>query len=641
MTPLPGLVGSGPGPTSLLVTLDALAREAWGLEMPFPHERRTVLGYEAGMLVDGLLARVARGAGALDVAIGEGLAALAVGDRVLRLGYSGIGDYARERLGIAGRTAQALARLARELRTRPLLREAVRRGEVSTRKAQAVLPAAVGAAEAEWVGRARAETVRALEEAVRRVLGAASDGAGARAVGEAAVPESAAERRVAGPGNIPDDEPWEHLSVPMSPQSRRKVDEAMELAGRLLGPASPRWQRVEAICQEYLGAHPAPVEEGLDGGSGAAGDSTGRWVPAEGDLDPGCWGTAAVVPRGSLALVVDDVRADEVCRGANGACCGVFGRPDPPGLDGLESLKVQLEEETGRWATLMAVDPVPAPDGTFGEEVGDPHRLAARLERLMEMRGRWDELVGHLAMLMQGLGLWRHIGFATFGQYCDERLGMAQRTVEQRAWLERRLQGLPALRRAMREGRVSYEKARAVAGRADEGSEAAWIEVAERSTCIALQRQAEADDETQVCARGDVALRLPGRVATLLEAAIRAARRVAGLVDERWLDPGRCLERVAAHFVETWGAVLKARPTPQRRAVERDGGLCQVPGCSRAAAHAHHVRFRSAGGTDEAGNLVALCAAHHLHDVHRGWVRVRGRAPDALAWELGETPADA
>ena len=98
---------------------------------------------------------------------------------------------------------------------------------------------------------------------------------------------------------------------------------------------------------------------------------------------------------------------------------------------------------------------------------------------------------------------------------------------------------------------------------------------------------------------------------------------------------------MAAHFVETWGAVLKARPTPQRRAVERDGGLCQVPGCSRAAAHAHHVRFRSAGGTDEAGNLVALCAAHHLHGVHRGWVRVRGRAPDALVWELGETPAAA
>ncbi len=93
---------------------------------------------------------------------GEALAALAEGDRTLRLGCSGIGDYARERLGIAGRTAQAMAHLARELRAWPILLEAVRRGELSARKAQAVLLLARGEAEEEWVARARAETVRAL-----------------------------------------------------------------------------------------------------------------------------------------------------------------------------------------------------------------------------------------------------------------------------------------------------------------------------------------------------------------------------------------------------------------------------------------------------------------------------------------------
>src|SRR5512138_960155 len=98
-----------------------------------PHERADVLRDEAALLVDRLLVRVARGAGALDVAIGEALAGLAEGDCVLRLGYSGLGDYACERLGIAGRTAQGMARLARELRTRPLLASAVRRGEVSAR----------------------------------------------------------------------------------------------------------------------------------------------------------------------------------------------------------------------------------------------------------------------------------------------------------------------------------------------------------------------------------------------------------------------------------------------------------------------------------------------------------------------------
>ncbi len=94
-------------------TLGALAHAAWQLEPPPPHEKKSVLRPEAAHLIDSLLARVARGRGALDVAIGAALARLSERDRALRLGYSGIGDYARERLGMAGRTAQAMARLAR------------------------------------------------------------------------------------------------------------------------------------------------------------------------------------------------------------------------------------------------------------------------------------------------------------------------------------------------------------------------------------------------------------------------------------------------------------------------------------------------------------------------------------------------
>jgi hypothetical protein len=47
------------------------------------------------------------------------------------------------------------------------------------------------------------------------------------------------------------------------------------------------------------------------------------------------------------------------------------------------------------------------------------------------------------------------------------------------------------------------------------------------------------------------------------------------------------------------------------------------------------VLFRSLGGEDVEENLVALCAAHHLHGVHLGWVRVFGKAPDRLTWHLG------
>src|SRR5512141_562409 len=143
-----GLVTSPSAPPLSPERLRALAAEAWVLDPPMPHERRDLLRNEAGLLVDGLLVEVARSSGAIDVAIGEGLAALCSGDGPMRLGYSSIGDYARENLSMAPRTAEELSKRARDLRTRPLLREAVRSGAVSGKQADAVMKVAVGEAEA-------------------------------------------------------------------------------------------------------------------------------------------------------------------------------------------------------------------------------------------------------------------------------------------------------------------------------------------------------------------------------------------------------------------------------------------------------------------------------------------------------------
>ncbi len=93
--------------------LRRLAAEARPL-LPVPrYERKDLLVDEAAALVDRLLVQVARGSGALAVAMGECLAALMSGAGPMRLGYSGIGDYARENLSMAGpdrlRAGQALA----------------------------------------------------------------------------------------------------------------------------------------------------------------------------------------------------------------------------------------------------------------------------------------------------------------------------------------------------------------------------------------------------------------------------------------------------------------------------------------------------------------------------------------------------
>src|SRR5438874_2803539 len=88
--------------------LDALAAAASILPWPLPRERDESVCHETVRAVEALLIRVARGAGALDVAIGEGLATLGTGDRVLRLGFSSVSDYARETLGKAASTAQKM-----------------------------------------------------------------------------------------------------------------------------------------------------------------------------------------------------------------------------------------------------------------------------------------------------------------------------------------------------------------------------------------------------------------------------------------------------------------------------------------------------------------------------------------------------
>src|SRR3954451_9878874 len=89
--------------------LVALANAASILDWPLPRERDEATCHELARVVDALLVRVARGRGALGVAMGEALDLLGAA-RVSILGHSGIGDYARERLGIAASTAQKMVR---------------------------------------------------------------------------------------------------------------------------------------------------------------------------------------------------------------------------------------------------------------------------------------------------------------------------------------------------------------------------------------------------------------------------------------------------------------------------------------------------------------------------------------------------
>jgi hypothetical protein len=92
------------------------------------------------------------------------------------------------------------------------------------------------------------------------------------------------------------------------------------------------------------------------------------------------------------------------------------------------------------------------------------------------------------------------------------------------------------------------------------------------------------------------------------------------------------------HALESWGA-LDERVAKRHRVFARDGWRCTAPGCtSLRNLHDHHIRFRSAGGSDNMANRTTLCAFHHLRGIHAGLLRCVGSAPDGLRWEMGIRP---
>ena len=120
------------------------------------------------------------------------------------------------------------------------------------------------------------------------------------------------------------------------------------------------------------------------------------------------------------------------------------------------------------------------------------------------------------------------------------------------------------------------------------------------------------------------------RVAVLFFAVAETLRSRLSAKRGRWLTDGELFDALLA-----W-TLRDPRARPPDPVIERDGYRCAVPGCtSRRNLHDHHIWFRSAGGSDAPGNRITLCAFHHQRCLHAGLLRVSGRAPDGLFFELG------
>jgi len=102
----------------------------------------------------------------------------------------------------------------------------------------------------------------------------------------------------------------------------------------------------------------------------------------------------------------------------------------------------------------------------------------------------------------------------------------------------------------------------------------------------------------------------------------------------RWLPRGvSWLRFLCLSLWQAWQHLLGASVAYGHIYI-RDRYRCTSPVCNRRDVTPHHIRFRSAGGSDEDDNLTSPCTWCHLFGVHGGRIRARGHAGE-IHWEFG------
>lgn len=520
---------------------------------------------KAPEVIDAALFRIARGGGALDLAIGETLVEMKKGDRMIRLGASSLTEYAVEKLGEKARTVYELVELAEAVAGRPLLRRAVACGAVTPGKAIAVSPVAFGDAELAWIPLAMELTEKDLRQKVREA------------------------------GKVPP-ERYElaNLRISMTPEQQDDLNRGISLVRMLHGFDLPEWAAVEAMCVEAMSSFADHVPE-----------------PEE----PRAPEPTFEEKRAALAAYEEWV---------------VEHAHD----DGALDRRLRVYEE----ALAVIGDGEDPIDGGLTNEKLAP-LLHDRLLRLFETRRDFDEPLGRLANLFLRYELWSWLDYGNLDLYCRERLGRTRRWLESRAWLERKMTEMPALRTALAEGTLTFSKLVEVARVATPEDVADRIRDAEDRSHQSTSEQTGEEKVAKDRAKGIRQVWGPRDAAETISLGIRtiqaAERELGGEI-----DAGEALAIIARHLAAVQANALKRmlrKASPAKwELYMRYGGLCARDGCRNRAKHFHHIVYRSRRGGDEISNLLPVCGTCHLRGIHDGHLTVTGHSGRRLVWRVKE-----
>jgi len=369
------------------------------------------------------------------------------------------------------------------------------------------------------------------------------------------------------------------LRFRMTADQQDRLDYALSLAREIVGYDAPRWKLMEAVAREWL-ARGRGEEDRVPGEGTEIGDGK----------DP-AWLSEMTRNSDEVSRQLRAVfEAGEV---APKSCCGV---PEENALG-----------------------------------------LLARAKHLLARRERFDEPLGRVLRSISRERLWWWLGFGSFKEYCRERLSISGSTARQRIRLESRLRKLPPLRVALKSGRVTYSKALLIARNATLLDVEERIAEAEGTTHQKVKQRVEREDREAERANEEREDQGPRRAMDVIMDALLSARRQMFALKGVKLSEGEAQARIGDHFVSVHEVRLNRaewRNAWEKGVLMRHGGLCAVPGCTRAARDNHHLRLQSHGGPDVAWNCVAVCWFHHKRCIHNGLLIVRGRGGEYLIWKF-------
>jgi hypothetical protein len=594
-----------------------------------------------------------------------------------RLGSARFADYAREHLGLAVRTAQEMVRLGRGLERLPLLDAALAAGRITWTGALQVARVATKEDEAQWVSLAEQLSVRELQQKVAEALASTAEAKPGEPVTSGELERSA---KLATPGepdtsakptkdegavaDADEDDPLRRLRVQCAWSVARLWHSAIELCGMVVSGPMAEGEAPEYVLAELLSSLPPVPERGVAPYRSPAPVVRGMGM----ELRQGR-GPRPVAPLaeqlGSRVLSAEQHRRiEKMLDLVDGPI------PEDPlqidtALKALIKARTQLELDLARLLRNFRAFGLARHIGfrTFKEYVSE--RLGISVDRARFL-ARLDDRLLRFSAVRQAVCR-GEIGTVAALLVCR----VAKRGRTEKAWIERaRKRTVERLKKeiewAEREtgkswgggvmppppGRLPSEldavTAELIAARdamVGEGS-ATLVSPSDDSRCNSRcdpqgDPQGNQDDETFA---HPVHEGRPVRVDfRLRESAVELWQEVKQRLCAASGTPGVSDEQVlyeaALAFLMTYLPLWLHEVEYGDPIAVRDRFQCLAPGCTNRCGSGHHMRYRSRGGPDDEWNLAFLCHTHHLELLHDdGFIRVTGRAPDDLLFELGIRP---